>query len=104
MLKLNIDTMEHQQSNQPKPKNKNLVTIGKQNVANNNLRLPTQQYLGNKIKYIDFIKNSIPKDVYTICDAFSGSGIVSYELKKKYHILSNEILSSGYIKLIFFIE
>jgi adenine-specific DNA methylase len=60
------------------------------------LKLPTQQYLGNKIKYIDFIKKSIPEDVCTICDAFSGSGIVSYELKKNYKILSNEILSSGY--------
>jgi len=68
----------------------------KQNVPNDNFTFPTQQYLGNKIKYIDFIKKSIPEDVFTICDAFSGSGIVSYELKKKYHILSNEILSSGY--------
>ena len=58
--------------------------------------LPRQQYLGNKIKYIDFIKDKIPEDVTTICDAFSGSGIVSFELKKKYRIISNEILSSGY--------
>ena len=93
---VNPDTME-QQPNQPKPKKKKkLVIIEKQNVPNDNFTLPTQQYLGNKIKYIDFIKNSIPEDVFTICDAFSGSGIVSYELKKKYHILSNEILSSGY--------
>lgn len=62
----------------------------------NDLKLPTQQYLGNKIKYIDFIKENIPNDVFTICDAFSGSGIVSYELKKNYKILSNELLSSGY--------
>jgi len=54
----------------------------KQNVPNDNFTFPTQQYLGNKIKYIDFIKKSIPEDVFTICDAFSGSGIVSYELKK----------------------
>ena len=92
---VNTDTME-QQPNQPKPKKKKIVIIEKQNAPNDNFTLPTQQYLGNKIKYIDFIKNSIPEDVFTICDAFSGSGIVSYELKKKYHILSNEILSSGY--------
>ena len=90
-VNINTHTMEHQQPNQPKPKKKKLVIIEKQNVLNDDFTLPTQQYLGNKIKYIDFIKNSIPEDVFTICDAFSGSGIVSYELKKKYHILSNEI-------------
>ena len=94
-VNVNTEVME-QQPNQHKPKNKKLVIIEKQNVPNDNLTLPTQQYLGNKIKYIDFIKKSIPEDVFTICDAFSGSGIVSYELKKIYHILSNEILSSGY--------
>jgi adenine-specific DNA methylase len=68
----------------------------KSNENFDNFKLPTQQYLGNKIKYIDFIKQNIPDDVSIICDAFSGSGIVSYELKKKYKILSNDILSSGY--------
>ena len=74
---VNTEVME-QQPNQPKPKKKKLVIIEKQNVPNDNFTLPTQQYLGNKIKYIDFIKKSIPEDVFTICDAFSGSGIVSY--------------------------
>ena len=92
-----ITDIVEQQPNQPKPKKKKIKKkTKKQNVPIDNLTLPRQQYLGNKIKYIDFIKNSIPEDVFTVCDAFSGSGIVSYELKKKYRILSNEILSSGY--------
>jgi adenine-specific DNA methylase len=52
------------------------------------------QYLGSKTKYIEFIIESIPKDVHTILDAFSGSGIVSFEFKKNnYKVITNDILS-----------
>lgn len=55
---------------------------------------PVPQYLGSKTKYIDYILKYIPSDVESILDAFSGSGIVSYNLKKNgYKVISNDILS-----------
>jgi adenine-specific DNA methylase len=55
---------------------------------------PVPQYLGSKTKYIDYILKYIPSDVESVLDAFSGSGIVSYNLKKNgYKVISNDILS-----------
>jgi hypothetical protein len=55
---------------------------------------PVPQYLGSKTKYIDYILKYIPPDVESVLDAFSGSGIVSYNFKKNgYKVISNDILS-----------
>lgn len=62
-----------------------------------NKKIPRPQYMGNKIKYINDIISIIPEDVSCILDAFSGCGIVSYELKKKYKIYTNDLLKCNHV-------
>ena len=68
--------------------------IDENNALCNKGLFPVPQYLGSKTKYIDYILKYIPPDVESVLDAFSGSGIVSYNLKKNgYKVISNDILS-----------
>ncbi|MHB1811839.1 MAG: DNA adenine methylase [Thermoplasmataceae archaeon] len=58
---------------------------------------PPTQYLGSKQKLIGWILENIPEG-NTIFDAFSGSGIVSYNLKKLgKKVISNDVLYSSYL-------
>ncbi|MEM0135227.1 MAG: DNA adenine methylase [Thermoplasmatales archaeon] len=58
---------------------------------------PPTQYLGSKQKLINWVLENIP-DGKTVFDAFSGSGIVSYNLKKNgRRVISNDILHSSYL-------
>ncbi len=60
-------------------------------------KFPQTQYLGSKLKLIEWVINRIPNNVNTIFDAFSGSGVVSYYLKKKcLAVTSNDFLKSSY--------
>ncbi len=58
---------------------------------------PPTQYLGSKQKLIRWILENIPEG-NSIFDAFSGSGIVSYNLKKLgKKVISNDVLYSSYL-------
>lgn len=58
---------------------------------------PQTQYLGSKQKLIEWIINKIPKEIESIFDAFSGSGVISYNLKKRgLKVISNDFLRSSY--------
>lgn len=57
----------------------------------------TIQYMGSKKQLLNFIENSIEDflrenndKIDTFCDAFSGSGRVSYYFRNKYDIISND--------------
>jgi hypothetical protein len=41
------------------------------------------QYIGNKRKLLDWIREQIPEGVKTVVDAFDGGGSVSYMLKRE---------------------
>jgi hypothetical protein len=41
------------------------------------------QYIGNKRKLLDWIREQIPAGVKTVVDAFAGGGSVSYMLKRE---------------------
>lgn len=54
-------------------------------------------YRGSKKKLIDYIINMTPKDVKSIYDAFTGSGIVAYEYKRRgYRVICNDVLEYPY--------
>lgn len=58
---------------------------------------PTTQYLGSKQKLVNWVLENIPQGK-TVFDAFSGSGIVSYNLKKiGKKVISNDVLYSSYL-------
>lgn len=60
-------------------------------------RFPQTQYLGSKQKLIEWVINRVPTKVQSIFDAFSGSGVVSYYLKRKgMAVISNDFLKSSY--------
>jgi adenine-specific DNA-methyltransferase len=51
------------------------------------------QYIGNKRKLLDWIREQIPEGVKTVVDAFAGGGSVSYMLKREgYQVHSNDSL------------
>lgn len=67
-------------------------------------QIPRTQYLGSKQKLIRWILNHLPP-CNSILDAFSGSGVVSYELKKKGKcIICNDFLTSSYYYAKAFVE
>ena len=58
---------------------------------------PPTQYLGSKQKLVNWVLENIPEGK-TVFDAFSGSGIVSYNLKKNGRkVISNDILYSSFL-------
>src|SRR3989344_5357863 len=60
-------------------------------------KFPTTQYLGSKQKLIGWVINRFP-NVDSVFDAFSGSGVVSYYLKKKgMQVISNDFLKSSFL-------
>lgn len=60
-------------------------------------KIPTTQYLGSKQKLIDWIIGRLPK-FDSAFDAFSGSAVVSYHLKRmNKRIISNDFLKSSYL-------
>ncbi|MFA7331998.1 MAG: DNA adenine methylase [Candidatus Delongbacteria bacterium] len=51
------------------------------------------QYIGNKRKLLDWIREQIPEGVKTVVDAFAGGGSVSYMLKREgFAVHSNDSL------------
>jgi adenine-specific DNA-methyltransferase len=51
------------------------------------------QYIGNKRKLLDWIREQIPEGVKTVVDAFAGGGSVSYMLKREgFQVHSNDSL------------
>ncbi len=65
--------------------------------SNGKIQLPHVQYLGNKEKFADWIISFIPKEVKVCMDAFSGTSVVGYALKKKgFKVISNDILKFNY--------
>jgi len=67
------------------------------NIENGNKFLPQTQYLGSKDKFVDWIIKFVPKDVKSCIDAFSGTSVVSYYLKKKgINVMSNDFLKFNY--------
>lgn len=60
-------------------------------------KFPSTQYLGSKQKLITWIMEKLPEGK-TVFDAFSGSGIVSYNLKKiGRRVISNDVLYCSYL-------
>jgi adenine-specific DNA-methyltransferase len=58
---------------------------------------PQPQYLGNKHQYVAHILSKIPEDVNVVIDAFSGSSVVGYHMKKKgYEVHSIDFLKFNY--------
>ena len=59
------------------------------------------RYIGSKNNLLEKIENVINENILdnsnTFMDLFSGTGIVSEYLKKKYTIISNDILYFSYI-------
>lgn len=50
-------------------------------------------YLGSKRRLVRWIMESIPQDAKTVFDAFSGSGVVAYALKKAgFRVIANDRL------------
>ena len=59
---------------------------------------PKINYIGNKLKLVDWIIESMPVKKGVIVDLFSGGASVSYGLKKKgFSVVSNDCLYSNYI-------
>lgn len=55
---------------------------------------PMPQYLGAKYRHLAWIGKFIPKNVYCVCDAFSGSQSVAFYFKQLgYRVLTNDFLS-----------
>ena len=55
---------------------------------------PTLNYIGNKIKIVDWICDNIPDDVHSVFDAFSGGASVAYAAKLRgYEVYCNDILT-----------
>lgn len=59
------------------------------------------RYIGNKTKLLNFIEDTINEfvediDINKFYDLFAGTGSVSNFMKKKYNIVSNDILKSSY--------
>lgn len=67
-------------------------------------KIPQTQYLGSKQKLVKWITEYLPP-CDSIFDAFSGSGIVGYELKKiGKRVICNDFLTSSYYYANAFIE
>ena len=58
---------------------------------------PLSGYLGSKRKLVDWILESVPENVTSVADAFSGSGVVSYRFKEaERSVISNDRLGYCY--------
>ena len=57
-------------------------------------KFPQPQYLGAKYKHTNWICNHIPKNTFSVLDAFSGSQSVSYAFKQ----LSLEVHTNDFLK------
>ena len=66
-------------------------------------KISQRRYLGNKNSILPFIDNIIKKEIgefYSLCDIFSGTGVVgNYFNSKKHKIISNDLLYHNYISL-----
>ena len=62
-------------------------------------KFPTTRYQGSKLKYVDWIWNSIKDlDFHTVLDAFGGTSVVSHKFKKKgKSVTYNDILKFNHI-------
>ena len=61
------------------------------------ISMPKPQYLGSKELFAKWIIDEIPKDSEIVLDGFSGSSIISFELKKKKkQVISNDFLKFNY--------
>lgn len=61
----------------------------------------TLNYLGSKLRLLDFIEESIANVTpigFGVCDLFAGSGCVSYKLSRRFPIISSDI--QGYSKVL----
>lgn len=61
-------------------------------------KYPKINYIGNKLKLVDWILEKLPLKYGTVLDLFSGGNSVSYALKLSgYKVLSNDVLYSNYV-------
>lgn len=65
------------------------------------LQIQNRRYIGNKYKLLDFIRNTLYQigvDFNTICDIFSGTGVVgNYFLQQDKNVIFNDILYSNFV-------
>ena len=70
---------------------------------NNFFQLQNRRYLGNKYKLIGFIEDIIAEkcgDIESLCDIFSGTGVVGDRFNNgNIKIISNDLLNSNYVCL-----
>lgn len=73
---------------------KNMLLESKENTPLNlKNKFPKINFIWNKEKIVSWVCDNFPNNTYSVFDAFSGGGSVSYEAKKRgFKVISNDIL------------